>query len=465
MPRKAPFMPALPPNAPVGPAAHTTHTAQAANTRAIVHGLRQHLQPLFGHPSDYDRLLTAMGQARFVLLGEASHGTREFYRERIEITKRLILERRIDALALEADWPDTWRLHRYVNGQGPDRSAEQALGGFERFPAWMWRNVEVAQFVDWLRNHNLSTRSGVGVYGLDLYSLFRSMAQVLDYLERVDPAAAQRARARYACFDHVRENAQDYGYRASMGWARSCEDEVIAQLRELAEHTAGTHRDEQFHAEQNARLVRNAEAYYRSMFGGRVDCWNLRDNHMLQTVQAIERHLGGSTSAPPKLAIWAHNSHLGDARATEMGEGGQCNLGQLLRQHYGAAVFNLGMSTYSGTVTAADDWDEPARRHRVRPGLEGSWEALLHHSEADRFIVMLRGNPALTQLTQAPRLQRAIGVIYRPRTERYSHYFMTRLPQQFDALLHIDHSHALEPLDRQAAWVSGEVPETFPSGL
>jgi erythromycin esterase-like protein len=202
-------MPALPPNAPVGPAAHTTHTAQAANTRAIVHGLRQHLQPLFGHPSDYDRLLNAMGQARFVLLGEASHGTREFYRERIEITKRLILERRIDALALEADWPDTWRLHRYVNGQGPDRSAEQALGGFERFPAWMWRNVEVAQFVDWLRNHNLSTRSGVGVYGLDLYSLFRSMAQVLDYLERVDPAAAQRARARYACFDHVRENAQD----------------------------------------------------------------------------------------------------------------------------------------------------------------------------------------------------------------------------------------------------------------
>jgi erythromycin esterase-like protein len=295
------------------------------------------------------------------------------------------------------------------------------------------------------------------------------MAQVLDYLDRVDPAAAQRARARYACFDHVRENAQDYGYRASLGWGRSCEDEVIAQLRELAERAPieGTEleRDEQFHAQQNARLVRNAEAYYRSMFGGRANAWNLRDSHMLQTVQAIERHLGASTSAAPRLAIWAHNSHLGDASATEMGERGEWNLGQLLRQHYGAAVFNLGMSTYSGTVTAADDWDEPARRKQVRPGLEGSWESLLHHSEADRFIVMLRGNPVLTQLMQAPRLQRAIGVIYRPHTERHSHYFMTRLPQQFDALLHIDHSHALEPLDRQAPWVSGEVPETYPSGM
>jgi erythromycin esterase-like protein len=461
-------MPALPPKTRIGPLA-ATKTANATNTQAIVHGLRRHLQPLFGHPSDYDRLLTAMGPARFILLGEASHGTREFYRERIEITQRLILERRLDALAIEADWPDTWRVHRYVNGQGPDGSAEQALGGFERFPAWMWRNVEMAQFIDWLRNHNLSTRSAVGIYGLDLYSLFRSMAQVLDYLDRTDPAAAQRARARYACFDHVRENAQDYGYRASMGWGRSCEDEVIAQLRELAERAPieGTdlERDEQFHAQQNARLVRNAEAYYRSMFGGRVNAWNLRDSHMLQTVQAIERHLGASTSAAPRLAIWAHNSHLGDASATEMGERGEWNLGQLLRQHYGAAVFNLGMSTYSGTVTAADDWDEPARRKHVRPGLEGSWESLLHHSEADRFIVMLRGNPALTQLTQAPRLQRAIGVIYRPQTERHSHYFMTRLPQQFDALLHIDHSHALEPLDRQAPWVSGEVPETYPSGM
>ena len=432
----------------------------------IVQGLRKHLQPLFGHPSDYDRLLTAIGTARFVLLGEASHGTREFYKERIEITQRLILERHIDAVALEADWPDAWRVHRYVSGHSDDGSATQALGGFERFPAWMWRNTEVAAFVQWLRNHNLSSGSQVGIYGLDLYSLFRSMQQVLDYLERIDPAAAQRARARYACFDHAREDSQTYGLRASSGLSRSCEDEVVSQLSDLMQRSVEDQApcDELFHARQNARLVRNAEAYYRSMFGGRVSSWNLRDKHMMETVQALERHLQ-RPGRPARLAIWAHNSHLGDAEATDMAEHGQWNLGQLLRQRYGQEVFIVGMSTYSGTVTAARDWDEPAQRRQVRPGWAGSWEDLLHQAEVDRFIVLLRGNEALQKLASAARLQRAIGVVYRPETERQSHYVMARLAQQFDALLHIDHSHALEPLDKGPAWVNGEVPETYPSGL
>jgi erythromycin esterase-like protein len=433
----------------------------------IVHGVRQHLQPLFGHPSDYDRLLNAIGSARFVLLGEASHGTREFYRERAEITQRLILERRIDAVAVEADWPDAYRVHRYVTGRSTDLNAAQALEGFERFPSWMWRNTEVSRFVEWLRNHNLSSPSQVGFFGLDLYSLFRSMTQVLDYLDRVDPTAAHRARARYACFDHVREDGQAYGYGTSLGLMRSCEGEVLEQLRELYQRSLSREEKDPealFHALQNARLVRNAEAYYRSMFGGRVASWNLRDNHMLETVQALEAHLGRH-SQRVRLAIWAHNSHLGDASATEMGEAGQWNLGQLLRQQYGQEVFSLGMSTYTGAVTAASDWDEPAQHKRVRPGLAGSWEDLLHHAEADRFLLVLRGNEGLTQLTRAQRLQRAIGVIYRPETERHSHYFMTSLPRQFDAVLHIDHSHALEPLDKGPAWVSGEVPETFPSGV
>jgi erythromycin esterase-like protein len=429
----------------------------------IVEGLRQHLQPLLGHRSDHERLLSAMGSARFVLLGEASHGTREFYRERAEITKRLIVEGRVDAVTLEADWPDTWRAHRYVMGEGQDGDAQQALAGFERFPAWMWRNTEMLTFVEWLRNHNLSTGMRVGLYGLDLYSLFRSMRQVVTYLERIDPAAAQRARARYACFDHVRENSQAYGYGVGLGLSRSCENEVMAQLTDLLQ-CAGPDPADLFDARQNARLVRNAEAYYRSLFRGPVSSWNLRDLHMMETVEALDAHLGGN-GHPPRLAVWAHNSHLGDASATEMGERGEWNLGQLLRQRYDQAVFIVGMSSYTGTVTAATDWDEPAQRRRVRPALQQSWEDLLHRTGTERFMLLLRGNPSLAQLTAAPRLQRAIGVIYRPESERQSHYFQTRLPQQFDALLHFEHSHALEPLDSGPAWVSGEWPETYPSGV
>ena len=445
------------------PTVRRAPASERPSTADIVAGLRQHLQPLLGHPSDYERLLSAMGSARFVLLGEASHGTREFYRERAEITKRLIVERRIDAVALEADWPDTWRVNRYVMGSDHDGDAQQALAGFERFPAWMWRNTEMLAFVEWLRNHNLSSGKRVGLYGLDLYSLFRSMRQVLDYLDRVDPEAAQRARSRYACFDHVRENSQAYGYGVGLGLSRSCENEVIAQWVDLQQR-AGQDPDDLFDARQNARLVRNAEAYYRSLFRGPVSSWNLRDLHMMETVEALDGHLGRS-GCPPRLALWAHNSHLGDASATDMGDRGEWNLGQLLRQRYGQEVFIVGMSSYTGTVTAATDWDEPAQRRRVRPGLSQSWEDLLHQTQTERFMLLLRGNPALTQLSAAPRLQRAIGVIYRPESERQSHYFQTCLPRQFDALLHFDHSHALEPLDKGPAWVSGEWPETYPSGV
>lgn len=450
----------------------TQITAPAPRSTDILIGLHKHLQPLFGHASDHDRLFDAIGQARFVLLGEASHGTREFYRERIDITRRLILEQRLDAVAVEADWPDAWRVNCYVQGRSDDSSAQAALSGFQRFPAWMWRNTEVLDFVQWLREHNLQrpATERVGFYGLDLYSLFRSMAQVLAYLERTDPAASRRARARYACFDHVREDSQAYGYATGYGLARSCEDEVVAQLRDMCLQSPSAAggalaADDLFNAQHNARLVRNAEAYYRSMFRGRVSSWNLRDSHMLQTVEALDGHLQRALGRPPRMAVWAHNSHLGDALATEMGERGEWNLGQLMRQRYGSQVFNVGMSTYQGWVTAAQDWDGPASRKRVRPGLPSSWEALLHQCETERFLLVFRGNHALSHLSRGRRLQRAIGVIYRPQTERLSHYFHTQLPQQFDALLHFDDTLALEPLDTGPAWVSGEIPETYPSGM
>ncbi|MBC7468010.1 MAG: erythromycin esterase family protein, partial [Ramlibacter sp.] len=347
-----------------------------------------------------------------------------------------------------------------------------ALSGFERFPSWMWRNTEIRDFVEWLRGHNDGRPAAqqVGFYGIDLYSLFRSMQAVLSYLDRTDPEAALRARQRYACFDHAREDSQAYGHSASFGLEHSCEDEVIQQLRDMNQRfsdlssTPGMERDETFYAQQNARLVRNAEEYYRTMFRGRVSSWNLRDSHMVETLQALDRHLGAADGLP-RIAVWAHNSHLGDAAATEMGEAGEWNVGQLMRDRYHEQAVLVGFSTHHGTVTAASDWDQPARRKRVRPGLAGSWEDLLHQTSTSRFLLALRDNPALQRLAAPQRLQRAIGVVYRPETERQSHYFMARLPQQFDALIHIDETSALEPLDHGPVWHSVEPPETYPSGV
>ncbi|MEY3871189.1 MAG: hypothetical protein RLZZ296_184 [Pseudomonadota bacterium] len=443
--------------------------------RALLDGLQRNLNPLVGALQDYDPLLETIGTARFVLIGEASHGTHEFYRERVNITQRLILEKGFTAIAVEADWPDAWRVNRYVRGLSTDPDAREALAGFERFPAWMWRNTEVCDFVEWLRQHNsnLSPEQQVGFYGMDLYSLFRSMEEVLSYLDKTDPAQALRARARYACFDHVGKDSQAYGYGAAYGMARSCEDEVVQQLRDMTLRLTqvtpepSLARDDYFYAQQNARLVRNAEAYYRSMFRGRVSSWNLRDSHMVETLVAVSNHLSQGVAAP-RMAVWAHNSHLGDACVTEMGDRGEWNVGQLMRERFGADAFLIGMSTHHGTVTAASEWDEPPQRKRVRPGLEGSWEAIFHQVGTPNFMLLLKDHTDLLNLTEAQRLQRAIGVIYRPETERQSHYFYTHLGRQFDALLHWDESHALEPLDKSLAWhkgESGEVPETYPSGI
>jgi erythromycin esterase-like protein len=439
----------------------------------VLEALRAHLRPLTGKANDYDDLLNLAESAQFVLLGEASHGTYEFYRERAEITKRLILERQCRAVAVEGDWPDAWRVNRFVRGLAGDADARSALSGFRRFPSWMWRNTVVLDFVEWLRNHNrgLPPLQRVGFYGLDLYSMFTSIAQILAHLDRTDPEAARRARARYECFDHADGDSQAYGYGASFGLSRQCEDEVVQQLHEMnrllteSPKQPGPQRDEAFFARQNALLVKNAEEYYRTMFRGRVSSWNLRDSHMAQTLQALASHLAQECGdGKPRIAVWAHNSHLGDARATEMGRQGEWNLGQLLRERAGTDALLVGFSTYSGTVTAASDWDEPHRCMRVRPGLPGSWEQMFHQTGEPRFLMTLRGNDSLRSVTTAGRLQRAIGVIYRPETERSSHYFYTRLADQFDAIVHIDQTSALEPLDPTEVTGSAE-PETFPSGI
>ena len=361
-------------------------------------------------------------------------------------------------------------MNRYVRGEGDDGNADAALAGFERFPTWMWRNTVVLEFVEWLRNANSSRTeaSKTGFYGLDLYSLFNSMAVVVNYLDAVDPEAARRARYRYSCFEHFGEDSQAYGYAASFDLSRSCEDEAIHQLKEMQrramEYLTKSGDDDFFDAEQNARLVKNAEEYYRSMFRGRQSSWNLRDTHMAETVESLAGYLSrrGHT---PKIVIWAHNSHLGDARATEMGARGELNLGQLIRQKYGEDAVSVGFTTYTGTVTAATNWDDPGEVKRVRPGLPNSYELAFHETDVPRFFLNLGPGASRTALLAQPRLERAIGVIYRPETERLSHYFHADLPRQFNAVYHFDQTRALEPLEKPEQWQHDEVPETFPSGI
>jgi len=423
--------------------------------------------------ADYDALLDMIGDARFVLLGEATHGTHDFYQERAEITKRLIEEKGFTAVAVEADWPDAYRVNRYVRGVGDDRDADEALSGFGRFPTWMWRNTVVLDFVRWLRARNDALPAGApkaGFYGLDLYSLHASAQAVVKYLEKIDPAAAKKARRRYGCFEHFGGDPQEYGYATRFDLGRSCEDEVVKQLQDLREKSAEYARadgrvaeDEYFQAEQNARLARNAEEYYRTMFRGRVSSWNLRDRHMAETLDALVDHLdrdGGRT----RVAVWEHNSHIGDARATEMGHQGEWNVGQLAREAHGRDAFLVGFTTFDGTVTAADDWDEPPRLMQVRPALAGSYEALFHEVRVPRFMLDLR-DPEVAEALLPSRLERAIGVVYLPRTERASHYFHSRLPDQFDAVIHLDQTRAVAPLERSAGWHGGEVPEAYPTGI
>jgi erythromycin esterase-like protein len=427
--------------------------------------------PVTGSPNDYDGLVEHIGDARCVLIGEASHGTHEFYVERARMTRRLIEEAGFNAIAVEADWPAAYRLNCFVRGAGKDATAADALGDFVRFPRWMWRNQVVEAFAVWLRAHNQRAPNPVGFYGLDLYSLHESVDRVLRYLEKVDPEAAARARERYSCFDHRRHGADDaqaYGAAVVSGRGESCESGVVEQLLELqhkqAEYASSDTRlpeDAHFFALQNARLVANAERYYRTMFRGGPDSWNLRDSHMAETLGALFDYLN-QPRLPSKVVVWAHNSHVGDARHTEMGRLGQLTLGQLARQRYKRDAFLVGLTTYEGTVTAASDWGAPALVKQVVPGRADAYEGELHDAGLKRDVLLFE-----TGLEVDPRrLERAIGVIYRPETERQSHYFQAEMARQFDAVAHFDRTQALWPLDRDPGWIpEGEAPDTYPFGM
>jgi erythromycin esterase-like protein len=448
----------------VRPAADARDLGGPGDRRAVER-LRALARPL-GRDEDLDAVVDGIGEARVALIGEATHGTEEFYRVRAAITRRLVERRGVRCVALEADWPDAYRINRYVRGELT--TPGEALSAFERFPRWMWRNRAVVDFVAWLRGWNdgrPDEGAKCGVYGLDLYNLYASIEAVVRYLDRVDPAAARAARERYACLEHFEGDPQAYGLAALTG-AADCEEAVARQLVEMmrraARHDGHNADDALFYAEQNAKLVVDAERYYRELYRGGVSTWNLRDRHMAETLDALLARLGPEG----KAVVWAHNSHVGDARATAMGDEGELTVGQLARERYGERAYLIGFGTHAGTVTAASDWDGPAETKEVRPSLPGSYEALCHAAGVPRFWLALRGMaPGDREALAGPRLERAIGVVYRPRTERASHYFACRLPDQFDAWLWMDETRALEPLDRASAIGAGGAPDTYPAGV
>lgn len=436
--------------------------------------IRQHARPLTGAAADLDGLLEMIGGNSIVLLGESSHGTHEFYDLRAQLTKRLILEKGFNALAVEADWPDAYRVNRFVRGESADYDAVDALAGFDRFPSWMWRNADVLDFIGWLKDHNehvYAQDHQVGFYGLDLYSLHKSMNEVIAYLESKDPAEAAKARKLYGCIDRFGHDPQNYGLLASSGHSKTCRDEVIQTLINLRakevqylSDDGASAADEYFFAEQNARLVKNAEHYYRKMYRSHVSSWNLRDEHMMEMLVELIAHLQ-SQNGSAKVIVWAHNSHIGDARATEMSWRGELNIGQLVRQAFPDQCRLIGFTTYTGTVTAASGWHLPAERKLVVPGLEGSYEKLFHQSGIPDFWLDFTRDNSAADAMRKPHLERAIGVVYVPESERQSHYFQAHLANQFDAVIHQDLTRAVEPLERMTAWQPDEAPESYPAGL
>lgn len=418
--------------------------------------LNHHIEPL-AHVKDnaYASVLEKIGDKRFVLIGEATHGTEEFYQIRMEITKQLITEKGFMAVAIEADWPDVHGIHTYLQGNGPQEDAASALNGFKRFPVWMWRNKTMLPFLHWLRCHNDTIESPhkIGFYGLDIYSLNNSMQAVIDYLSRVDPEAAERAKTRYDCFDHTAVEPQTYGYLTHLGIKKPCINEAVNVLLEMQHNAVKYLRKDGFKAEEdyyfaneNAAVIQDAEIYYRSMFENSVSSWNVRDRHMMATLNRLADHLEARFDKPAKMIVWAHNSHLGDARATEMSDRGEINLGQLVREQYGTHSYTIGFSTYEGTVTAASEWGGMPQYKTINPGIDSSYEQLFHQLNTRDFILYPAESKELVHYLQLPRLQRAIGVIYRPGMERLSHYYFTHLPYQFDCLIHIDKTQALKPL-------------------
>lgn len=442
-----------------------------ADTSGLLTWVHNFARPL-ATVDDLDPLLDMIGEAHYVLIGEASHGTSEFYTWRAELSKRLIQERGFSFIGVEGDWPDCYRVNRYAKGLADSgESAESVLHAFERWPTWMWANREVVQFVEWLRSYNdhLPLDQRVGFYGLDVYSLWESMAAVIEYLQGRDPALANAARRAYGCFDPYYEDAQEYA-RATAFVPMSCEADVLAVLKAIRSRASmyreDDGRDAYFDAEQNALVARNAEQYYRTMIRGGSASWNVRDRHMVETLNRLTKHYGEHA----KAIVWEHNTHIGDARFTDMAGHGMLNVGQLVRQSHGGGpadrdgVALVGFGTHRGSVIAASEWGAPMRRMSVPKARTGSWEDLLHGTRPENRLLLSRDADGLSDTGDVPVDHRAIGVVYEPRAERWGNYVPTLITQRYDAFMFLDETHALDPLHLPVV-IDREVLETYPSGM
>ena len=435
-------------------------TPDAAETRALTDDVARHARNLHDD-DDLDGLLERIGDARVVMLGEATHGTSEYYTWRARISRRLVREKGFSFIAVEGDWPDAYRVNRYAKDD-PDAGddAARVLRAFERWPTWMWANWEVAALVEWLRRHNADGPNDrkVGFYGLDVYSLWESLDAIMSYLERRDPDALDTARRAYACFEPYGEDVQAYA-RATAFVPTSCEAEVVdllSELRHAVQAAPGDH-EARFDAEQNARSAVGAERYYRAMIAGGAESWNVRDRHMIDTLDDLLNHHGPDA----KAIVWEHNTHVGDARATDMAAAGMVNTGQLARERYGReAVVLVGFGSYRGTVIAGRSWGAPMERMDVPPAEDGSWESIMAAARDGAALLLTH---ELADAARARRGHRAIGVVYDPSLERYGNYVPTDLPYRYDAFIHLPVTQALHPL--HVAPRGEGPPDTYPWGV
>ena len=442
-------------------------TSEPAVDTELITDVRALAQPLRS-PADLDPLIDRVGDARYVLLGEASHGTHEFYTWRAEISRRLIQEKGFSLIAVEGDWPDCYRVNRYIKGQGDaGADAREVLHAFDRWPTWMWANEEMVELAEWLREYNesLSSQLQVGFYGLDVYSLWDSLYQVLSYVAKRDPDSLPVARQAFRCFEPYGENAQKYA-RATAWANKDCEDEVVdmlAKFRRDSHVSAVDGGEARFNADQNALVVKNAERYYRTMVQGGTASWNVRDRHMMETLERLMRHRG----AESKVIVWEHNTHIGDARFTDMADDGMVNVGQLVReQHDAHDVVLVGFATHRGTVIAGDEWEAPMERMRVPAARPGSWEDVLHQAcGGDSLLIMDQWPDSQGRPDSQERGHRAIGVVYHPQHEHLGNYVPTVLSRRYDAMLYLEQSEALRPLHVARLKPEQDLPETYPSGL
>jgi erythromycin esterase-like protein len=447
------------------------HSARTRDTHHLTQSLHDAALPL-ATADDLDPLLDRIGDARFVLLGEASHGTHEFYAWRAALSRRLIEDKGFSFVGVEGDWPDCYRVNRYVKGhRDAGATASEVLHAFDRWPTWMWANREVVEFAEWLHEYNRPRPAAeqVGFYGLDVYSLWDSMAAVVEYLEQIDPQLARAAKRAYLCFEPYNQDEQEYA-RATVLVPTSCEDEAVAVLRALRTRAPEYREDSRegyFNAEQNALVARGAEQYYRAMVRGGATSWNVRDRHMVETLDRLVAHHGDGA----KAIVWEHNTHIGDARFTTMSRSGMVNVGQLVREaHARDGVVLIGFGTHRGTVIAGEEWGAPMRRMRVPAARAGSIEHALHDAVTGRLphdnaMLIFNGEPdGGIEGLASPLDNRAIGVVYDPDAERYGNYVPTIVSRRYDAFLFIDETRALDPLHMRVE-VAGEPPETYPTGM